>query len=234
LSTITSPSKPQQPVETAVLPLENGDQLTRAEFERRYLAMPEVKKAQLIEGIVYMPSPVNARFHGIPHASVLTWLGIYKIGTPGVIVTSDATVRLDLDNEPQPDAILMIDPEHGGRTRFSEEGYIEGAPELVVEVSSSSVSIDRNQKFRAYRRNSVLEYIIWRVRDEEIDWFALQDGEFVALEPDSAGVYTSRTFPGLKLDARAMLDDDVAKVVETLRGGMATAAHQRFVEGLTR
>lgn len=37
-----------------ILPLENGDRLTRSEFERRYHAMSSVKKAELIEGMVYM------------------------------------------------------------------------------------------------------------------------------------------------------------------------------------
>ena len=234
MSTSTSPTKPAPETEAAVPPLENGDRLSRVEFERRYTAMPEVKKAQLIEGIVYMPSPVNAKRHGGPHANVLWWLGNYKVGTPGVAVYSDTTVRLDLDNEPQPDAILMIDPDHGGQARFSSEGFIEGAPELVVEVSSSTASIDRHQKFQAYRRNGVREYVIWRVRDRRIDWFSLEGGEFVPLDPDPQGVYRSRIFPGLALDAEAMLGDDLTKVLETLRQGMAGAEHQQFVARLAR
>ncbi|APW60440.1 Uma2 family endonuclease [Paludisphaera borealis] len=232
MSTITSPTKSHQPPEVAVPPLENGDRLSRIEFERRYLAMPGVKKAELIEGIVYMPSPVSYERHGSPHAKVLGWLIVYKAETPGVGVATDATVRLDLDNEPQPDALLLIDPKRGGQTRRSSDDYIEGAPELVVEVSSSTASIDRNQKLQAYRRNGVREYIIWRVRDRQIDWFALQDGEFVALAPDEQGVYRSRIFPGLALDSPAMLADDVAKVLETLRQAMAGPEHQRFVEKL--
>jgi Uma2 family endonuclease len=213
-------------------PLENGDQLSRIEFERRYLAMPAGTKAELIEGIVYMPSPVSYTRHGLPHTSILTWLGYYRAGTPGVGVATEATVRLDLDNEPQPDAVLLIVPERGGQSRLSIDDYIEGAPELVVEVSSSSASIDRNQKLQAYRRNGVREYIIWRVRDRQIDWFSLQEGEFVPLELDPRGVYQSRIFPGLELAAQAMLDDEMAKVLETLRQGMAGAEHQRFVEQL--
>jgi Uma2 family endonuclease len=153
-------------------------------------------------------------------------------GTPGIRVASVATVRLDLDNEPQPDGVLLIDPKRGGQSRKSSDGYIEGAPELVVEVSSSSASIDRNQKFQAYRRNGVLEYVIWRVRDRQIDWFVLRDGDFLPLEPDAQGVLRSRVFPGLDLDAPAMLDDDVAKVLEALRRGMARDEHRAFVERL--
>ena len=232
MSTVTSPAKSVPTSRAEVMPLENGDRLTRVEFERRYEAMPEVKKAELIEGIVYMPSPVNYGRHGSPHANVVGWLVAYKAGTPGVGVATEATVRLDLDNEPQPDAVLLIDPKRGGQARLSSDDYIEGAPELIVEVSSSSASIDRNQKFQAYRRNGVLEYVIWRIRDRQIDWFVLRDGDFLPLEPDAQGVLRSRVFPGLDLDAPAMLDDDIAKVLETLRRGMAGDEHRAFVERL--
>lgn len=109
--------------------LENGDRLPRPEFERRYAAMPQVKKAELIEGIVYMPSPVRVRQHGRPHALVMGWLSNYWAATPGVDLCDNTTVRLDLDNEPQPDALLRIE---GGTSRISEDDYIEGSPELVV------------------------------------------------------------------------------------------------------
>lgn len=36
------------------IPLENGDRLSRFEFEHRYQAMPELKKAELVEGVVYI------------------------------------------------------------------------------------------------------------------------------------------------------------------------------------
>jgi len=100
----------------ALLPLENGDQLTRAEFERRYQAMPWLKKAELIEGVVYMPSPVRIHVHARPHAHLVTWAGVYCAATPGVTVADNGTLRLDLDNEPQPDVMLQIDPEKGGAT----------------------------------------------------------------------------------------------------------------------
>src|SRR6266404_2316527 len=76
--------------------LEPGDRLSRAEFERRYERMPEVRKAELIEGTVYMPSPVRVRKHGIPHNQLGTWLGHYVSETPGVECCDNSTVRLDL------------------------------------------------------------------------------------------------------------------------------------------
>ena len=123
---------PVQPAEAAangaIPPLENGDRLTRAEFERRYDAMPALKKAELIEGEVYMPSPVRYGRHSQPHSRLGTWLGIYELDTPGVEAGDNGTIRLDLDNEPQPDAFLIIRPERGGQARISEDDYIEGAP----------------------------------------------------------------------------------------------------------
>ncbi|MCS6815437.1 MAG: Uma2 family endonuclease, partial [Cyanobacteria bacterium] len=146
-------------------PLENGDALTRSEFERRYAAMPQVKKAELIEGIVYMASPLRFEPHAEPHADLVGWLWNYKVATPGTRLGDNSTVRLDLDNEPQPDAILLIDPRAGGQTRFSADGYIEGAPELVIEIAASSAAIDLRDKKRAYRRNGVQEYVVWQVLD---------------------------------------------------------------------
>ncbi|MGO9597524.1 MAG: Uma2 family endonuclease [Isosphaeraceae bacterium] len=212
--------------------LENGDRLTRSEFERRFDAMPDLKKAELLEGVVYMPSPVRLRHHGEPHANVLGWLTVYRAGTPGVIAADNTSARLDLDNEPQPDALLMIEPQRGGQARISGDDYIEGAPELVVEVASSSVSIDVHLKRHVYRRCGVREYLIWRVLDRQIDWLVLRDGQFVPLEPHAQGHYRSVSFPGLWLEPAALLKGDISAVLELLRQGLATAEHQEFVQRL--
>lgn len=150
-------------------PLEPGDRLTRTEFERRYEAMPQLPKAELIEGVVHMPSPIRFRRHGRPHAHLVGWLAQYESGTPGVETGDNSTTRLDLDNEPQPDVVLLIDPARGGQVRISEDDYIEAAPELVAEIASSRVSFDLNTKLHVYRRNGVREYVVWRVIDQAID-----------------------------------------------------------------
>lgn len=121
-----------------VPPLENGDRLNRFEFERRYAAMPTVKKAELIEGTVYMPAALRFKSHGEPHGWVVAWLVTYAALTPSVACGDAPTIRLDLDNELQPDAILRIDESAGGQSRLSNDDYIEGAPELVVEIAASS------------------------------------------------------------------------------------------------
>jgi len=161
--------------------LENGDTLTRAEFERRYEAMPYLKKAELIERVVYVPSPVRHSYHGHQHAHLINWLGHYEAHTPGVEVSDNVTVRLDLDNEPQPDALLFIDPACSGHALIDADGYIEGAPELVAEVASSSVSYDLHAKLRVYRRNGVREYIVCAY------WIRRSIGSSCA--PDSMSVY---------------------------------------------
>jgi Uma2 family endonuclease len=150
-------------------PLENGDRLSRAEFERRYEAMPSHIKAELIEGVVYMWSGVRATTHGIPHADLIGWVGYYHAYTAGTDCAANSTVRLDLDNEPQPDIVHYLLAECAGRTTIDRDGYIAGAPELVLEVAASSVSIELFDKKTAYRRNGVKEYIVWRALDDEID-----------------------------------------------------------------
>jgi Uma2 family endonuclease len=130
-------------------PLESGDKLTRAEFEQIYQKMPNVKKAELIEGTVYMASPLRAKAYGKPHAQMMGWLTTYEAATPGVEALDNATVRLDADNEPQPDALLRL--EQGGQSKISTDDYVEGAPELIVEIAASSASLDLNEKLKAYR-----------------------------------------------------------------------------------
>jgi Uma2 family endonuclease len=212
-------------------PLENGDKLTRWEFERRYQAMPHLKKAELIEGIVYMASPLRFESHAEPHANIIGWLALYKAATPGVRLGDNATVRLDIDNEPQPDALLRI--EKGGQSIISEDDYVEGAPELIVEIAASSASYDVHQKLNVYRRNQVQEYLVWLFYEQEFDWFRLQAGEYIKLETDSDGIIRSQIFPGLWLDKNALLMGDLGKVLVILHRGLETAEHRDFVNKLT-
>jgi Uma2 family endonuclease len=216
----------------SVPPLEPGDRLTREEFERRYDAMPNLKKAELIEGIVYMPSPVRVYRHGRPHAQMITWLGNYEAKTPGVTVADNSTARLDLENEPQPDAMLFIASNRGGQVRISDDDYVEGAPELIAEISSSTVSFDLNTKLHVYHRSGVREYVVWRVLDGQIDWLSLRAGEYVRLVPDAAGILRSEAFPGLWLDTIALLGGDLAGTLVTLESGLNTPEHAAFVDRL--
>ena len=231
----TQPAEPSdaQP-NGAVPPLENGDRLTRAEFERRYEAMPDVKKAELIEGEVYLPSPVRYRRHSHPHTRLVNWLSNYETDTPGVGAGDNGTIRLDVDNEPQPDAFLIIQPEHGGQARISEDDYIEGAPELVAEVASSSASYDLGKKLNAYRRNGVREYVVWRVLDCQVDWFVNREGRFERMLPSADGILRSTVFPGLWLDPAALVRGDKAAVQGILQQGLDSAEHAAFVARLER
>lgn len=218
------------PVE--LLPLESGDRLTRCEFERRYSSRPDIKKAELIEGVVYMPSPVRARSHGEPHGRIMTWLGVYCAATPGIQLADNTTVRLDLDNEPQPDALLRLEPEAGGHSRISVDDSIEGAPELIVEVASSSAAYDLHDKLHVYRRNGVQEYLVWQVYDRRVDWFRLAEDTYVSLAQDAEGIIPSQVFPGLRLAVSALLAGDMAQVLAELQKGLETTQHATFVERL--
>ncbi len=223
---------PPQAPDSRTPTLENGDRLTRCEFERRYALRPDMKKAQLIEGIVYMPSPVRFANHGKPHAAILGVLLHYSAFTPGVSVGDNATVRLDLDNEPQPDGLLRIEPDAGGRSRLSDDDYVEGAPELIVEIAASSASIDLHDKLRAYRRNGVQEYVVWRTQEQRIDWFELTDGEYRPLPADDAGTVHSRVFRGLRLAVPALLNGDLAAALRELQAGIDADEHHRFAARL--
>lgn len=215
----------------AIPPLDNGDHLSRAEFERRYQAMPHLKKAELIEGVVYMASPLRIKSHGEPHGRLITWLGTYNAYTPGILLGVEPTVRLDLDNEPQPDAVLFVP---GQQASISGDDYIEGAPELVVEVAASSVSLDLHDKKRAYRRSGVREYIVWRTLEGQVDWFRLEADDYVPQVPDADGILRSTVFPGLWLSLPALVSGDLALVLSVLQQGVQTPEHQAFLDQLIK
>ena len=212
--------------------LESGDRLTRPEFERRYRALPQLKKAELIEGVVYVASPVRVSKHGNPHSRIITWLGTYEAVTPGIMTCDNTTVRLDAENEPQPDALLRIDQAWGGQSRISEDDYIEGAPELIVEIAASSASYDLHDKRRAYQRNGVREYLVWLTQEQDFRWYVLQEGEYELQSPDELGILYSQVFPGLQLAVTALLAGDMQRVLAVLQEGMGSEAHRLFVETL--
>jgi Uma2 family endonuclease len=161
-------------------------------------------------------------------------LGNYETDTPGVEAGDNGSIRLDLDNEPQPDAYLIIRPEWGGQARISEDDYIEGAPELVAEVSSSSASYDLGKKQNAYRRSGVREYVVWRVLDRQVDWFVNREGRFERMPPSADGILRSTVFPGLWLDPAALVRGDKAMVKAILQQGLDSAEHADFVAQLER
>ncbi|MDZ4286331.1 MAG: Uma2 family endonuclease [Prosthecobacter sp.] len=217
----------------AVPPLENGDHLSASEFMRRYDAMPEVKKAELIQGRVYlMASPVRLDQHGVPDGFIQTWLGVYAAATPGVQHATNATTRLGPDDVPQPDGLLRLLAECGGQTKVDDKGYLVGAAELVVEVAGSSASVDTREKRDSYRRAGVLEYLVWRTWEGELDGWRMENDEYLPWIPDTDGILRSRVFPGLWLNVRALILEDAATVLATVQGGLASAEHAEFAARL--
>lgn len=214
--------------------LATGMRLSRDEFERRYSAMPHIKKAELVEGVVYIPSPVRMQAHAHPHFRLGGWLNHYEAFTPGTMVADNGTVRLDTKNEPQPDAMLFIKAESGGQATISEDDYLEGAPEYVAEIAASSVGRDLTAKKTAYRRNGVREYLVWRVLDGALDWFVAKGRKFVPLVPDAAGILRSEVFPGLWLDIAALIRDDFPVILQVLQQGLASPEHEAFVKRLKK
>ena len=213
--------------QSKILPLENSDRLSRVEFERRYQAMPEHQKAELIEGRVYIASPVRI-IHGQPHAYIMGWLAVYHAATPGTQFADNTTVRLDADNEPQPDALLRIED---GQSQIDVDDYIQGAPELIVKIAASTASYDL-EKLKVYRRNGVQEYLVWQVSDRIFDWFRLRDGEYIKLQPNKQNIIKSEVFPGLWLGIDYLLNYELAEVIKTVQQGLNTIEHQDFILGI--
>jgi Uma2 family endonuclease len=220
------------PLRQIILPLMNGDRLSAEEFERRYDAMPELKKAELINGVVYMAPPVYFEDHGGPHFDVSGWLYLYSRSTPGIRGADNSTLRLPKANRPQPDTCLIILPTHGGQSQFDDKGCIVGGPELIVEVAATSANYDLHDKLDLYRRNKVREYVVWRVIERAVDWFVLRDGQYDRLPIGSDGIYRSTVLPGLWLDPTSLIAGDVARVDEVALLGIASPEHTAFVEKL--
>src|SRR2546427_1421976 len=206
----------------------NGDHLAVPEFERRYGAMPEVKKAELIEGIVVMSPPIS-NLHAETHGMLGAYLRRYARATPGVSLGLNASIRLDGKNEYQPDALLRIESGKLAHSKVGPDGLLEGGPEFVAEIAVSSAAYDLHEKKAVYQRCLVPEYFVWQVMDSEIHWFPLEQGDYVELKPRSDGVIRSRVFPGLWLDVRALVAGDEDKVSRVLEKGLRSAEHAAFV-----
>ena len=232
----TRPNPPADPSDRhgTIPPLREGDRLTRDEFERRYDAMPNLRKAELIEGVVHVPSPVRQRRHSAPHFTLIGWLFNYRARTPGLEGGDNPSVRLDLGSMPQPDCLLFISPEYGGQAQIDQDDYVNGGPDLVAEVAASSTHYDVNDKLEVYRRHGVREYLVWRVLDREIDWFVLGEGRYEKLSPAEDGILRSTIFPGLWLDPNALLKDDCDTLLNVLEHGLDSPEHAAFKDQLQR
>ena len=226
---LAAQKRSRAPVRRLPPALQNGDLLKSGEFLRRYEGMPELNKAELIEGKVFMGSPVSGNEHGKQDAMIHTWLGTYAAHTPGVDLYANTTLLLDSENTFQPDGILCFTKDQHGRKRVNAKGYVMGPVELIVEISASSESIDLGDKYRVYARCGIGEYLIWRTRDQAFDWFVLQNEVYRAQTPDSRGILRSRTFPGLESDVQALLRLDGAQVLAKLQRALSTPAHAAFV-----
>ncbi len=213
-------------------PLNSGDRLSRAEFHRRYLAQPEIKKAELIEGVVYVASLVRIKQHSQPHSYIVGWLMVYCAATPGIRMADNGTLKLDVDNEPQPDVSVWIDEKLGGQARIGPDDYLEGAPELIVEVAASSAAYDLHDKRNAYRRSGVQEYLVLLPYEQQIVWYMGQEGEYHELVADAQGILRSVVFPGLWFDPARFWADDLAGLLAVLQQGLAAPEHAAFVERL--
>jgi hypothetical protein len=216
-----------RPSKTTLPPLVAGQSLDQATFHARYEAMPPETWAELVGGIVYMPSPLRYE-HGTRDVPVSYWLGHYQRFTKGVESARNATTILGERGEVQPDSQLRIPEELEGQTRIVG-GYVTGGPELVAEIAGSSRSYDLGAKKRDYERAGVSEYIVIELDPDRIHWFILRGGHFEELEPGVDGIYRSEVFPGLWLDPQAQFGHDLERLARVVELGIATPEHAAFV-----
>ncbi len=141
-----------------------------------------------------------------------------------------STTILSEESEPQPDLTLRIRSNFGGQSRETEGRYVQGAPELIAEISHNTHAIDLHDKRKVYQAAGVQEYIVLNLEDVELVWF-----DFAAqglIVPDKKGIARSRVFPGLWINVPALLADDGQKLIATLNRGLKSPAHAAFVKKL--
>jgi Uma2 family endonuclease len=218
------------PTPSTAPPLVAGERLDRATFHNRYEQMPEGTRAELVGGVVYMPSPLRLD-HGDTNHCVDMWLGYYEESTSGVRTSLNASTFLCDEGEPQPDLLMRILPECGGQTRVID-GYLDGPPELVVEISRSSRTFDLGPKYLDYERAGVLEYIVVGLEPDEVFWHVRRDDRFARVAPDADGLFRSAVFPGLWLDPEALFASDRRRLRSVVEQGVATPEHAAFVAKL--
>jgi Uma2 family endonuclease len=178
-----------------------------------------------------MPPPMRSD-HGNTSRIVALWMGQYQWKTLGVKGADGATVKLDLQGELQADHLLRISAELGGQTRVDEQGYLTGAPEMVVEIARSSRLYDLNQKKADYERVGVREYVVVELKPDRVHWFIRRGKRFQVLRPDRGGIYRSEVFPGLWLDAQALDAEELDRLMEVLNQGLASPEHVDFAAKL--
>jgi Uma2 family endonuclease len=223
-------STTEKPEPRVLPPLVAGQRLDCATFHERYEAMPPNTRAELVGGIVYMPSPLREE-HGETDWNLGYWISHYKRFTPGLRGGANVTTKLGDHGEPQPDRQLRIPFDRGGRSRIVA-GYVTGPPELVVEVGKSSRSFDLGEKKADYERAGVLEYLFVGIDPDEVQWFVRRGEHFEDLPPGPDGIIRSEVFPGLWLDPIALFADDMDGLIATLERGLVTPEHAAFVAEL--
>jgi len=209
--------------------LENGDRRSQADFRHLRLSCHDGEDFELIWGEVFRTTPCVAR-----DPDVLPLLaGVfrpYRDATRGIALERHPTTILGVDTEVRPVLLLLYSSAAGGSSRYDEEGNVTGPPEMVVEVANSTRSLEMHAKLWAYRESGVREYLVLCVEEREIHWSHFPSKR--ELKPDKAGVWKSRVFPGLWVDGPALFDEDAAKLVETVRLGLASPQHAAFVRRL--
>jgi Uma2 family endonuclease len=207
--------------------LVNGEQMSQPEFHRRYEACPNGEKWELVGGVVYMASPLKLN-HSRYDGEIGLLLESYRVGTPGIEVTHNATAVLGDESEPQPDLAMRILPEYGGQSRTSADDYLEGAPELVVEIAHSRRALAMHAKRKDYQRSGVIEYLVLLVEEQQVKWFDFPK----EIRPNREGISRSRVFPGFWIDTEALLRRDSRQLLEVLQQGLASRQQVGFVKRL--
>jgi Uma2 family endonuclease len=204
--------------------MHNGDHMKQPEFHFAYSSMPENYRAELIGGVVFEPSPVSyshARNDNMFHDLITQYAKKSKLAE----VAPNATVILSEDDEVQPDVLLRLPEELGGRSRLVGK-FLEGAPELVAEIAYSSRAIDLHLKKQRYAKAGVIEYLVFCIEPKKLHWFRLQEEKGIKRNGD--GTFCSKVFPGLWINEPALIEANSERADEILAEGLNSEEFNDF------
>ena len=191
----------------------------RITFEEYLDSLTEESKGDLFDGLLYMQTPPSDAHEEI-FGFLFDILRNYVLEKNlGVVRGSRTAIRFAEEHGTQPDIVFISN----ARRHLIYPYYIDGAPEVVVEILSPSTrKLDRGKKMALYAENGVLEY--WQVdpEDQTAKFLRNNDGVWAPMPVGGDGIFHSEAISGFWLNVQWLFTEEPLsglKIVPTILAG---------------